>query len=409
MTGGAEESTMTSVKRDLGDECARWPSDYLPRGWTWLPFNEVFEDITHSTKKLPQSAYRKQGCFAVIDQGEQYVGGYTPDESLVHPGDPPFVVFGDHTRCVKYVDFKFVRGADGVKVLKPKPSIYPRYAFYALKAAALPDKGYSRHMKFLRRSLFPVAPPEEQRGIVAAIEEHFSHLDKVQTSLAVASERLGALYLALHQKLLSMHGRSVLLSHISDIRLGRQRSPQNHAGPRMRPYLRAANVTWDGLDLSDVNEMNFSDAETATFRLEPEDILVVEASGSRTEVGRVAIWNGELAECCFQNTLVRVRAHADVLPRFLYVVLSFAASIGAFGKAANGIGIHHLGAAKLAAWPIMLPNLDEQERIVNGYEAIQLTHARVRRSLERAIVRATTTRSAVLTRAFSPDQALGAR
>ncbi len=48
------------------------------------------------------------------------------------------------------------------------------------------------------------------------------------------------------------------LDELAEVRLGRQRSPKNHSGSRMRPYLRAANVTWSGLDLNDVKEMNFT-------------------------------------------------------------------------------------------------------------------------------------------------------
>jgi len=79
------------------------------------------------------------------------------------------------------------------------------------------------------------------------------------------------------------------LDEIADVRLGRQRSPKNHTGSRMRPYLRAANVTWSGLELSDVKEMNFTEAESETYELRPGDVLVAEASGSASEVGKPAI------------------------------------------------------------------------------------------------------------------------
>jgi type I restriction enzyme S subunit len=97
------------------------------------------------------------------------------------------------------------------------------------------------------------------------------------------------------------------LASIAEVQLGRQRSPKNHFGPNMKPYLRAANVTWDGLALDDVKEMHFSPKEVATFRLAPGDILLSEASGSASEVGKPALWRGEIEDCCFQNTLLRVR------------------------------------------------------------------------------------------------------
>src|SRR5438105_1410381 len=94
------------------------------------------------------------------------------------------------------------------------------------------------------------------------------------------------------------------LDAVAEVRLGRQRSPKNHVGTRMRPYLRAANVTWAGLDLSDVNEMHFTENESVTFELRPGDVLVAEASGSASEVGKPAIWRDQIPNCCFQNTLL---------------------------------------------------------------------------------------------------------
>jgi type I restriction enzyme S subunit len=93
------------------------------------------------------------------------------------------------------------------------------------------------------------------------------------------------------------------LDELADVRLGRQRSPKNHLGDRMRPYLRAANVTWNGLDLADVKDMNFSELESDVYELQRGDVLVAEASGSASEVGKPALWNGEIDSCCFQNTL----------------------------------------------------------------------------------------------------------
>ena len=108
----------------------------------------------------------------------------------------------------------------------------------------------------------------------------------------------------------------VPLDSIADVRLGRQRSPKNHLGDQMRPYLRAANVGWQGLLLDDVKSMNFTDSEMQVYRLAVGDVLLNEASGSPEEVGKPALWRGEIADCAFQNTLIRVRPR-NVEPEFL--------------------------------------------------------------------------------------------
>src|SRR4051812_30608673 len=103
------------------------------------------------------------------------------------------------------------------------------------------------------------------------------------------------------------------LDEVAEVRLGRQRSPKNHVGDHMRPYLRAANLTWHGIDTTDVKSMNFTDDEVAVYRLQPGDILLSEASGSASEVGKPGVWRGQLVgDICLQNTLLRVRPEAGV-------------------------------------------------------------------------------------------------
>ncbi|MFD7729687.1 restriction endonuclease subunit S [Kitasatospora phosalacinea] len=181
---------------------------------------------------------------------------------------------------------------------------------------------------------------------------------------------------------------AVRLDEISEVRLGRQRSPKNHTGDQMRPYLRAANVGWNGLKLDDVKEMNFTDSEVETYRLLPGDIVLGEASGSPREVGKPGLWSGQIEDCCFQNTLIRVRPAIGVEPRYLLLLLRYEALRGSFAKGARGVGIHHLGAAKLAAWPVLLPPLAEQRRIVEVLEGhlsrLDAAEASIRRSVRRS-------------------------
>jgi type I restriction enzyme S subunit len=131
----------------------------------------------------------------------------------------------------------------------------------------------------------------------------------------------------------------------------------------MRKYLRAANVGWEGLILDDVKSMNFTDEEMSTFRLKSGDLLLNEASGSPKEVGKPALWNDEIDECAFQNTLLRVRPYSSVDSRYLLQFFNYQAVTGAFARGARGVGIHHLGREALSKWLIPLPSLEEQRRI----------------------------------------------
>ncbi len=185
------------------------------------------------------------------------------------------------------------------------------------------------------------------------------------------------------------HWKKVRLSEIAEVRLGRQRSPKRAVGPNMRPYMRAANVTWNGVSLHDVKEMDFTPEEFKTYALRRGDLLLSEASGSASEVGKPAVWNEEVSDCCFQNTLIRVRAPEALVP-FLHLQFYTDALTGAFARAARGVGIHHLGARTLSGWAIHLPPLDEQQRIVGTIHSyftrlnhVNATLERVQRNLKR--------------------------
>ena len=158
-----------------------------------------------------------------------------------------------------------------------------------------------------------------------------------------------------------------MIGDVADVQLGRQRSPQYHVGDQMRPYLRAANVTWQGIRLEDVKEMNFDDSDFETYRLEPGDILLNEASGSPNEVGKPAIWCGEIEGCCFQNTLLKLRART-VDMGYLYWYCFFSALTGRFGEAGRGVNIRHLGKRGLLRFPIAVAPPTQQQRIVAAIE-----------------------------------------
>lgn len=161
---------------------------------------------------------------------------------------------------------------------------------------------------------------------------------------------------------------SCILSEIAEVRLGRQRSPKQEKGDHLRPYMRAANVTWQGMSLHDVKEMNFTPSEAVIYELKDGDILLSEASGSPSEVGKPAIWRNEVPGACFQNTLIRVRAD-NTLTRFLHLHFLRDVMTGTFARSSRGVGIHHLGAKAMSEWQVSLPPLGEQARLADALDS----------------------------------------
>jgi type I restriction enzyme S subunit len=156
----------------------------------------------------------------------------------------------------------------------------------------------------------------------------------------------------------------VRIGEIGDVKLGRQRSPKDHAGPNMMPYLRVANVHDNRIDISDVKSMNFTPDEQETFRLASGDILLNEGQ-SKELVGRPAIFGDEIPGACFQNTLLRFRAFKGVLPEYALLCFRHYLYCGRFQKAVKQTtNMAHLSSGRLIPIEFPLPPKNEQHRIV---------------------------------------------
>jgi type I restriction enzyme S subunit len=139
----------------------------LPEEWEVIKVQEACDDISAEVAKVKKRECRSTGKYPVIDQGAEFISGYTDHEGACK--DLPVIVFGDHTRIFKFVDFPFVRGADGVKVLRPKPNFHPRFLFYALSSLKIPTIGYQRHYSLLKEQFIPLPPLEEQKRIAGVL------------------------------------------------------------------------------------------------------------------------------------------------------------------------------------------------------------------------------------------------
>jgi len=149
-------------------------------------------NIAITDKKIPQKEYLSEGAFPVFDQGQDYVGGYTDKKEKVVDCELPAIVFGDHTRAVKFVNLPFAPGADGVKILQPQRFFNPKLLEYFIRhiATHLTNYGYARHYQHLVKSTIPLPPANEQHRIVTKIEELFSELDKGIENLKTAQAQL---------------------------------------------------------------------------------------------------------------------------------------------------------------------------------------------------------------------------
>lgn len=148
-----------------------------------IDFEESIEKVVYSNK-IKSSDYKSSGSFPIIDQSDNYIAGYWDNEEDVFRVKKPVTIFGDHTRCFKYVDFDFVLGADGVKILQPNDKFDPKFYYYLIREIQINNLGYSRHFKELKDKKIPLPPLSIQSAIVAEIEGYQKVIDGAKAVVA---------------------------------------------------------------------------------------------------------------------------------------------------------------------------------------------------------------------------------
>lgn len=139
--------------------------------WIRVAVADVLDSMPLAgTAKIPATEYKPTGLYPVVDQGRGLIAGWTDNHDAVIDEPLPVVVFGDHTRTLKFVDFPFARGADGTQVLRPVAGVNPLFFYYACRAVPLASRGYNRHFSTLKESLIDLPRDEyEQKGIAGIL------------------------------------------------------------------------------------------------------------------------------------------------------------------------------------------------------------------------------------------------
>jgi len=143
--------------------------------WNLLNFKKCIIKKRIQVNKIKQRQYKDFGKYPVIDQGKDLIAGYWDNEKDVYQGVLPIIIFGDHTRIIKFVDFPFVCGADGTKIIVPDTlKIDTSYFYYALLNTKITSRGYNRHYSLLKEKNIPIPNFSEQRkiaDILSSIEQ----------------------------------------------------------------------------------------------------------------------------------------------------------------------------------------------------------------------------------------------
>lgn len=152
-------------------------------GWVEKDFEHCIKPITY-TNKIQRKNFLDSGKFPIVSQEDALINGYWNEDVDVFKIDQPVVIFGDHTKKIKYVDFDFVLGADGVKILAPITEIIPKYFYYCLQSIRIRDLGYARHYRLLKEKTIKYPDLRAQKEIVEkldALHEQTQELEQIYT------------------------------------------------------------------------------------------------------------------------------------------------------------------------------------------------------------------------------------
>lgn len=167
----------------------------MKEGWEYKKFESCLAKVPKQVQ-VKSKDYKKTGRFPIVSQESELISGYWDDETIVYKHNEPVIIFGDHTKNIKYIDFDFVVGADGTHILSTKDDIIAKYFFYALKSVKLRNLGYARHYKLLKEKYIPVPPLSEQQRIVDYFDAAFAKIDAMKANAEKALNEAKALFQA---------------------------------------------------------------------------------------------------------------------------------------------------------------------------------------------------------------------
>lgn len=199
----------------------------IPEKWKWIHFSEAIETVSTKLFQIKSKEVLDKGLYPVVSQSKEILDGYSDNKNKLIPESKlPIILFGDHTRVLKYIDYRFIVGADGTKLLRVKnPALYPKYVYMALKwlINLTRERGYSRHFQFIKCVYLPCPPLEEQQRIIEKTKQLFDQINQAEKAYnelsGPLSERFRQLCLekAIQGKLVPQLESEPVVNQIGDI------------------------------------------------------------------------------------------------------------------------------------------------------------------------------------------------
>ena len=344
-------------------------------------FTEIFEDVTKQGAKIPTNLYLENGLYPIIDQGQSQVAGYTNETEGLFT-DIPAIIFGDHTRIIKYVDTPCFLGADGVKLLKAKdPTANYKYLYYALCNADIPNTGYNRHFKWLKEIEIAECSIEEQNSIVTQFE-------KIDTLICLRKQQLSKLDELVKSRFIELFGSQChnekhypygKIDDVAEIYLGLTHTPEYiETGVK---FISAKNTSCDYLDLSDVKYISREEYASAPAGAKPRkgDVLF---SRVGSNLGHPVILDIDEELCTFVS-LGYLRTKGSVTNLYLKHWMRDDFFAEQVRRKVVGGGQPNLNTGWLKEFRIIIPPLDLQQQFAAFVEQTDKSKLAIQQSLEK--------------------------
>ena len=374
----------------------------IPKNWQWISLLDSFINKTSSNKKIQQKDYLSKGKIAVVDQGQKLIGGYTNKIDLKYDGKLPIILFGDHTRCIKYIDFPFVQGADGVKILEPQKCYLPKALFYIMQSLNIPNLGYRRHFPLFKNYNIPLPPLDEQQRIVDIIENMFSKLDRAEALAQNIIDnyelrRSAILHKAFAGQLIKCDFQLMTINSVCKSLIYGTSKKSSKFGKTIvirMGNLQNGEIDWSNLAYSD------DDDEIAKYNLSVGDVLF-NRTNSAELVGKTSIYRGEYP-AIYAGYLIKLDYDHNILigDYFNYMLNAPEAKDYCQRIKTDGVNQSNINAKKIGAFEVPIPNIEEQKEIVRILDNLLAKEQQTKELAEQTLQRIDLMKKAILAKAF---------
>ena len=350
-------------------------------------FDEIFEDCTKLGTKIKTDEYHSNGKHPIIDQGQEMVAGFTDLEDGLLDAVPA-IVFGDHTRIIKYVDCPFFLGADGVKVLRSKvPNANYRYLYYALKNAKIPNTGYNRHYKWLKELEIEYPPIDQQVKTVKVLDKVESIIYNRQNQLQKLDELVKARFVELfgNPVLNSMNWQQKNLGDIA-FKIGSGATPKGgkesyrNNGISLIRSMNVRNGQFEYKDLAHISDEQAARLENVI--VEKNDVLLNITGAS---VARCCIVPDNILPARVNQHVCIIRCKDDILPEFLnFLLIDNNYQDLLWGIAGSGATREAITKQQIESLQIIVPPKIKQSEFVLFAQQVDKSKVAVQKSLDEA-------------------------